>query len=195
MRILLLAPIGLVVGSTADPQIFSPGVISDAKWQWRITFTPDGRTAYFAESDGFFPGTRKATIYESRLRNGKWSEPTVAPFSGTYSDIDPFITPDGRRLYFSSIRPVDGAERTDLDLWMVEKLPNGWGAPANVGPQVNTAADELYASASSDGTLYFASGPRRRPRGSTLTSIARAPPATASAPASASRPARCSATA
>lgn len=160
MRILLLALIALVTGSTADSQIFSPGVISDEKWQWRITFAPDGRTAYFAESDGFFPGTRKATIYESRLRDGKWSEPTVAPFSGTYSDIDPFITPDGRRLYFSSIRPVDGAERTDLDLWMVEKLPSGWGAPVNLGPEVNTAADELYASASSDGTLYFASGPQ-----------------------------------
>ena len=157
---LLLALIGLVIGSTAGPQVFSPGVISDAKWQWRITFTPDGRTAYFAESDGFFPATRRATIYESHLRHGTWTEPTVAPFSGTYSDMDPFITPDGRRLYFSSIRPVDGAERADLDLWMVEKAPGGWGSPVHLGAEVNTGGDELYASASIDGTLYFASGPQ-----------------------------------
>ena len=160
MRIVSLALIGLVIGSTTDPQIFSPGVISDAKWQWRLTFTPDGRTAYFAESDGFFPGTRTATIYESQLRDGTWTEPVVAPFSGTYSDIDPFITQDGRRLYFSSIRPVEGVERTDIDLWMVEKQANGWSQPVNLGPAVNTGADELYPSASADGTLYFASGPQ-----------------------------------
>ena len=35
----------------------------------------------------------------------------VATFSGTYSDIDPFVAPDGGRLYFSSIRPVAGDRR------------------------------------------------------------------------------------
>jgi hypothetical protein len=160
MRIPLLAILAFAICVSTDAQIFSPDVISDAKWQWRITFTPDGATAYFAESDGFFPATRKATIYESHLRDGVWSEPAVAPFSGVYSDIDPFITPDGRRLYFSSIRPVDGAPKTDIDLWMVEKTAAGWGAPVRLGPEVNTPGDELYASASSDGTLYFASGPQ-----------------------------------
>lgn len=142
------------------PQVFAPGVISDARYQWRITFTPDGRTAYFTASEGFFPITRQATIYVSHLRGGAWSTPEVAPFSGQYADIDPFITPDGRRLYFSSIRPVNGVARGDVDVWMVERTPRGWSAPIHLGPEVNTPdADELYPSASADGTLYFASGP------------------------------------
>jgi hypothetical protein len=89
----------------AAAELFAPGVISDAKRQWRITFTADGRTAYFAESEGFFPATRQATIHVTRRVDGAWTEPEVAPFSGRYSDIDPFVTPDGSRLYFSSIRP------------------------------------------------------------------------------------------
>jgi hypothetical protein len=141
------------------PQIFAPDVISDAREQWRITFTPDGRTAYFASSAGFFPITRQATIYESHLVNGKWTAPTVAPFSGTHSDIDPFIAPNGQRVYFSSIRPVNGVTTGDIDIWMVERTADGWGQPIHLGPEINSRDDELYASATANGTLYFASGP------------------------------------
>lgn len=139
--------------------IFSDGVISDANEQWRITFTPDGKTAYFAESQGFFPITRQATIYVSQLVSDQWTEPQVASFSGTFPDIDPFISPDGQRLYFASIRPVNGTLRGDIDIWMVERTPDGWSEPTRLGNEVNSAGDELYPSASADGTLYFASGP------------------------------------
>lgn len=146
-------------GSPVEAEVFAPGVISDSRWQYRITFTPDGKTAYYTVADGFFPGTRRATIMVSHLRDGAWSLPEVASFSGTYSDIDPFVSPDGQRLYFSSIRPVDGVQRADLDIWVVERTPTGWGEPFHLGPEVNTALDELYPSASADGTLYFGSGP------------------------------------
>ena len=140
-------------------ELFAAGVISDANRQWRITFTPDGNTAYFAESEGFFPATRQATIHVSQRVNGAWTEPVVAPFSGQYSDIDPFVTPDGRRLYFSSIRPVDGAARTDIDLWYVERTASGWSAPVHLGPEVNSPVDELYPSLSAQGELYLGVGP------------------------------------
>ena len=143
----------------ATAEVFAPGVISDANRQWRITFTPDGRTAYFAESEGFFPATRQATIYVTRFANGAWSAPEVASFSGVHSDIDPFITPDGARLYFSSIRPVAGAVRGDIDIWYVERSGAGWGPPTRLDDAVNSTMDELYPSASARGDLYFAAGP------------------------------------
>ena len=172
MRTCLLV-LSLSFLAVQGPLIFAPSVISDANEQWRLTFSPDGRTAYFAESEKFFPITRKATIYTSSLEDGQWSEPVVAPFSGTHSDIDPFITPDGERLYFSSIRPVppgleagpaqsrdSGVSRSDIDIWMVERTAQGWSEPIHLGPEVNSPDDELYPSASADGTLYFASGPQ-----------------------------------
>ena len=141
------------------PEVFAAGSISDSREQWRLTFTPDGTTAYFATSNEFFPFTRKATIYFSTFANGKWSAPVVAPFSGQYSDMDPFISRDGKRLYFSSIRLVDGTTRVDLDIWMVERKGSSWGQPVRLGDEVNSANDELYVSESTDGTIYFASGP------------------------------------
>lgn len=137
------------------PMVFAPGVISDSREQWRLTLTPDGKTAYFATSDEFFPFTRKATIYYSTLVDGNWSTPVVAPFSGRYSDIDAFVSRDGRRLYFSSIRPP----RSDIDIWMVERRGSSWSDPVRLGAEINSADDELYPSESDDGTLYFASGP------------------------------------
>ena len=141
-----------------EPAILGAGVISTDAEEWRITFTPDGRTAYFARSAEFFPVSRQATILTSSWNGLAWSAPTTASFSGQHPDIDPFITPDGQRLFFSSIRPVDGQPRKDIDLWMAARQRDGsWGPPAHLGPAVNSAQDELYPSVSSNGTLYFAS--------------------------------------
>jgi hypothetical protein len=148
------------VAVTAAAEVFAPGVISDGQWQYRITFTPDGETAYFTVAEGFFTQTRRATIHvTSRDESGDWQSPRVAPFSGEHVDIDPFVTPDGSRLFFSSIRPDDGEPRPALDLFVMERTDTGWSEPVRLGPEVNTHLDELYASVDAAGTLYFASGP------------------------------------
>ncbi len=141
----------------AEPVVFAPGVVSSEQEEYRITFTPDGKTAYFGRAEVFFPASRQAWIYETHLVDGEWTTPVVAPFSGVYSDIDPFISPDGTRLFFSSIRPVNGEPRLDADTWMVERTPTGWSEPINLGPAVNSRNDDLYASADAAGNLYFAS--------------------------------------
>lgn len=148
------SPFDRIVDTT--PVQLAPGVISTAAEEYRITFTPDGRTAYFARGERFFPFSRQATIYETRFRDGAWTTPKVAPFSGRHSDIDPFVSPDGRVLYFSSIRPVDGRERSDSDLWAVMRTADGWSEPFHLG-DVNSEKDELYPSVDQVGALYFAS--------------------------------------
>src|SRR5688500_20191206 len=86
---------------------------------------------------------RQATIYLTRRTGDQWSAPEVAPFSGTWSDIDPSVSPDGQRLYFSSIRPVDGQTRADIDIWVMERAGDGWSTPVRLGAEVNTAEEEL----------------------------------------------------
>lgn len=68
----------------------------------------------------------------------------------------PFVTADGSRLYFSSIRS-GGYGGTDI--WYVERDPNGlWGRPLNAGATVNGPGDELSPFVDPEtGTLYFAS--------------------------------------
>lgn len=154
----LSATVAAQTPCVCPPSPFLPNVVSGPDEEFRVTFTPDGRTLFFARSarGAWFPQSRKATIYTSTFRDGAWTAPVVAPFSGTHGDIDPFVSPDGERLYFSSIRPVNGQARTDADLWMVERRGDGWGEPVHLG-EVNSPRDDLYPSVDRQGTLYFGS--------------------------------------
>jgi len=81
----------------------------------------------------------------------------VVEFSGQYGDFDPFISPDGAQLFFSSNRPAPGKAKNDFDLWVVKKTGAGWSAPTNLGADVNTESQEYYPSVSNAGTVYFSS--------------------------------------
>ena len=140
--------------------VFAPGTISlPDSWQWRLNFSPLRTQAYWSHSDGWWPGTReRAEIRTSRrLPGGRWSTPTVVPFSGTHADMDPFVTPLGTAMFFSSMRPVHGRPKEDMDLWMVRRTLRGWSQPIHLGNLVNAEGyDELYPSADLLGNLYFA---------------------------------------
>ena len=141
------------------PQLFAPGVISTGDIEFAPAFEPDGQTVYFTKGS---PGLKRVMwIMVSHRRDGKWTTPEVAPFSGRYSDIDPSLSPDGKQLFFASTRPTEGtAPRKDFDLWVVEKTARGWGEPRNLGAPVNGGGSESTTSVTSDGTLYFASAGR-----------------------------------
>jgi hypothetical protein len=139
-----------------EASLFAAGSISTDAEEYRISFTPDGSTAYFARGSGFFPQTRQATIMESRLVEGEWSEPVVAAFSGEYPDIDPWVSPDGESIYFSSIRPVGDEHRVDAELFRVDREGEGWSEPVHLA-ELGSELDELGASVSADGVVWFAS--------------------------------------
>lgn len=138
-----------------EPTIFGNGIISTGDFDSHPAFTPDGRTLYFLRSS---PTFNFWTIVVSHFENNKWSEPEVISISGQYRDADPFITNDGKRLYFISDRPKDAAS-TDrsLDIWFMEKASNDWGPPQNVGEPVNSSGNEWYPTIAQDGTIYFGS--------------------------------------
>jgi hypothetical protein len=141
---------------------FAPGVVSTGD-VFASTFTPDGRTVVFTK---FSPP--RMTLMMSSFVDGRWSAPTVLPFSGTYRDLDPAFSPDGRRLYFSSWRPRDAASNDTSnasDTWYVDRTGEGWGAPVRIGDPVNSTEVDMYPSTTRTGVLYFdsfRSQPRRR---------------------------------
>ena len=155
--VLCVSVVMLFLGTTqtSEPAIFAPGVISTRDYESSITFTPDGKVAYFVKSS---PDLSLRVIVMSRFEKGKWTTPEVAPFSGEYSDTDPCFSPDGTKLFFASRRPVEGtAQKPDNDLWLVEKTSTGWSEPRHLNAPVNTQSQETSPSVTSDGTLYFSS--------------------------------------
>lgn len=142
--------------ATVTASVFAGGVISTDDEEYRITMSADGRVAYFARASGFFPQTRQAAIMETRLVDGVWTTPAVAPFSGEFPDIDPWLSPDGNELYFSSIRPVSGEARRDAELFRVDREGDGWSEPVHL-TALGSESDELGASVTEDGEIWFAS--------------------------------------
>jgi hypothetical protein len=155
---LATAASSLSAGSCPLDQLFAPGVVATPEDENRLTFSPDGKTAYFHR---FIEADVRLAIFTSKKQGHTWSTPTELPFTTRYNDNDPFVTLDGKRLYFSSDRPVDGSgegEATpDWEIWYADRVGNGWGTPVHMGPEVNTPANELYPSTTLDGTLYYAS--------------------------------------
>jgi hypothetical protein len=131
-------------------QLFAPGVISGPANDGAPTFTPDGKTLFFTRS-----GASAGTILESHLVNGKWTMPTIAPFSGHWNDQHAAISPDGSFLVFTSTRPAPGTIGHVAHLWRVARTTNGWGAPTHLPSAVNFGKQHFKPSVARDGSIYF----------------------------------------
>ena len=136
------------------PRPFEVGTISTDADEYGPTFSPDGRTLYLVKR---IERGKVEFIYSSQFSRGKWSAPRVTGFSGQWFDKEPFVTPDGKQIFFSSNRPlVRGAPIRDMDIWTVTKKFRGWRDPVRVD-LVNSDSTDSYPTVTRDGTLYFAS--------------------------------------
>lgn len=82
-----------------------------------------------------------------------------APVNSDSLDYDPFIAADGSFLIFSSRRPGGHGEG---DLYVSFRGPDGsWGEPVNLGPQVNSPAEENRPSVTLDGKYFFFTSDRK----------------------------------
>ena len=122
-----------------------------------ITFSPDGKTMVFARgNNGKRKGTQDVNLYISRFRNRKWSEPRMISISDPDSwDSTPAFGSDGRTLYFASNR-AGGEGGIDLYSSRIDRRGR-YTTPKNLGPEINTAGDEMFPFVADDASLYFAS--------------------------------------
>ena len=124
---------------------------------------------YFVRSSRGFRGWR---IMVSHCGKGGWETPVDASFAGDGVEADPFITSDGKHLYFISTRSTDGQRHKDLDIWRIDRRADGkWGEPQRLPEPVNSRSQEWFPRPAADGWLYFGSG---RPGGLGKTDIWRA---------------------
>jgi hypothetical protein len=131
------------------PTVFAPGFISSGGGvEYSIAFAPDGNEIYFSR---YNPADDVDTTWVTRQVNGAWTLPAVAEFAGGTRNTEPFITRDGSRMYFISIRQ-GGPESSQI--WYMVRGAAGWAAPIRLGSPFS-ANSKMYPTAARNGNLYF----------------------------------------
>lgn len=159
---MFILPIAACLLAAAAPAPFMPDVVSTAANEYNLSVTRDGLTMVFARSQANFAA---AQILIMEKRGDSWSTPQRPSFSdGQYRDSDPWLTPDGRWLYFISDRPAPArtVDRDDFDIWRVARRPDGtWATPEHIA-EVSSPGEELGPELHG-AALYFNSTRRGGP--------------------------------
>ncbi|QQS29000.1 MAG: OmpA family protein [Sphingobacteriales bacterium] len=166
----------LYFSQQSDKQTYLPpqylrGSVNSQYNDGPITFSASGDTAIFTRN-ALFRG-QKVKNAEGALvlglytavkdNNQKWSNINRFRFNNsedlndgtrTYSMTHPFIAPDGQTLYLVS--DMEGGYG-GTDIYMCAKIDSTWSRPINLGPEINTAGNELFPYIHFDGNLFFAS--------------------------------------
>lgn len=104
------------------PNINSPGKDE------HVTFTQDGKMLYFASTrEG---GMGNYNIYSSEYRKGQWTKAVCLPppVNTEKDEYDPFVTLDGKRLFFASNRDSAGPY-WDCEIYVTEWDGETWTEP------------------------------------------------------------------
>ena len=131
------------------PEIFAPGIISTGYHEFKAVFSPDGKELYYQLWGAPFP-----VICTMKEKDGRWTKPEVAPFSGQI--IEGYnISPDGKKMYITSHRPLDGkGEPLETGrVWVTEKKGLEWGELEYLKPSIYG-----YPAVAESGNLYLATG-------------------------------------
>lgn len=144
--------------STFGPaQPLSGTINTSAFGEGSSSISPDGKTLFFTADYGG-NGQRGWDLYESSLTAKGWTQPEIlpVPVNTLAYESQPSITADGQTLYFVSRRKGGHGGK---DIWVTHLQEDcTWGEPVNLGPTINTFADEEVPYIHADGnTLYFGS--------------------------------------
>ena len=141
------------------PELFGLGIISSI-WGLHSTavFSPDRNEVYWAPMISF-PGeiySRGGLLMMKRV-DGRWTPPAWASFSGPNGEDDvPFFSPDGKRIYFISRRPLPGEkEKGSEKIWFADRTASGWSEPRPLDPNVNSVNKHWEFSLDRERNVYF----------------------------------------
>jgi Tol biopolymer transport system component len=123
------------------------------------TLTGQGNTMYFASiREGGLGGY---DLYVSHLEHGEWApaELLPPPLNTAKDEYDPFITLDGKRLFFASSRDNSDAY-VDADIYVSELIGGAWTEPMIYDSLLVTPGkpDWGFTATRDFRTLVFSSG-------------------------------------
>ena len=136
-----------------DLEPLGPGVVSTDAGESFSALSPDGRDLYFTRHDEHFEHHTLHLVHLDGVQIASKSE--VLGISGRWDDRTPFVTPDGKQLWFSSNRPAGLGDEPSptLQLWFSERDQGRWADPR----RVELGREAVSPALAANGTLYFSS--------------------------------------
>jgi Tol biopolymer transport system component len=125
--------------------------------------SPDGLSLYFGSTRPGGFGDMDLWVTTRQTVVDPWGSPVnLTSLNSPYGEAYPSVSPDGLTLYFSDFfyRPDRPGGHGGHDLWMTKRASIGhpWGTPINLGPAINSPADDQTPTISHDSlTLVFSS--------------------------------------
>jgi tetratricopeptide (TPR) repeat protein len=138
-----------------SPKIIKNKSINTSYFEGSASLTADGNTMYFVSDR---KGEKSSTdIYVVEKDGKKWGEAKPLPMNvnTTGRETTPFITQDGRFLFFSSDGHIGMG---GLDIYVSENLGDSWGDPINLGYGINTVNNDSHFVYSKELNKGFVSG-------------------------------------
>jgi len=140
-------------------RVFAPGLIDNGEWAGCSGFLDEGRVFVYSEMRGSTDWRFKQT-YVMYLRDGAWTQPEIAPFSG-HMPYNFTVGPGGKTIYFTTLKSPDKTTSQLLEqsnIWAVSYTGDGWTEPVMLGLSINTDDHyENYPTVANDGTVYYMS--------------------------------------
>lgn len=97
----------------------------------------------------------KLGLFTSNRQAKFWTDPKPFEYNSMdYNITTPALSEDGFCLYFAS--DMEGGYG-GLDIYVCNKLGNGWSKPKNLGSKINTEKNESFPFISASEQLFFAS--------------------------------------
>lgn len=128
-------------------------LLNTARNEIILDFNSDGRVMYYYKGNKYSGGEIYTDTFSNEVQNVFPSQ-FISPMRATNGDGFPFFYNDTIML-FSAIR--EGGYG-GLDLYISKYINGIWTNPQNLGPNVNSAYDEISPFLAKDGrTLYFSS--------------------------------------
>lgn len=136
------------------PVLFAPGIVADIYREHSgAVFTPDGKELFWTVDNIGRPWYPRIVLFMKQV-NGVWSQPEMASFVlGKITHINS-ISPDGKRLYFGSVRPVKEGDEPTGNTWVIDKKEMGWGVPYLHNTVNNPRTRLTDVQEAKSGTLY-----------------------------------------
>jgi Tol biopolymer transport system component len=122
----------------------------------------DGLELYFTSKRPGGSGGSDIWVTTRPTKDDEWGKPVnLGPIvNSSAAEGQPCSSADGLELYFGDYRDQRPGGVGKTDLWVTRRPTKDgeWGKPVNLGPIVNSSADEITQEISSDGLeLYFES--------------------------------------